>query len=186
MSEPAPRALDVRVGSSTDALTPVSVVERRWRRARRSGPSSARSSLAAIAADQLTKLLVSSQLALDESLHVRRAVRDPPRPELRDRLRAVLERDGVVIGADRAARWAGCWSSSPARGAAPGAAGRARAADRRRDSNLIDRVRLGHVTDFLDLRYWPAFNLADRFIVSASVILFAALLLGETSRRPRF
>jgi hypothetical protein len=29
----------------------------------------------------------------------------------------------------------------------------------------IDRVRLGHVTDFLDFDYWPAFNLADTFIV---------------------
>ena len=28
-------------------------------------------------------------------------------------------------------------------------------------SNLVDRVRLGHVTDFLDLKFWPAFNLAD-------------------------
>ena len=28
-------------------------------------------------------------------------------------------------------------------------------------ANLIDRVRLGHVTDFLDFDYWPAFNLAD-------------------------
>ena len=28
-------------------------------------------------------------------------------------------------------------------------------------ANLVDRVRLGHVTDFLDLRFWPAFNLAD-------------------------
>jgi signal peptidase II len=50
-------------------------------------------------------------------------------------------------------------------------------------SNLIDRVRLGHVTDFLDLRYWPAFNLADSFIVIGVGILFVALLLGETSRR---
>ena len=32
-------------------------------------------------------------------------------------------------------------------------------------ANLIDRLRLGHVTDFLDLRFWPAFNLADTFIV---------------------
>ena len=31
--------------------------------------------------------------------------------------------------------------------------------------NLLDRVRLGHVTDFLDFRFWPAFNLADVFIV---------------------
>ena len=42
-------------------------------------------------------------------------------------------------------------------------------------SNLLDRVRLGHVTDFLDLRYWPAFNLADTFIVVGVAILFAAL-----------
>ena len=33
--------------------------------------------------------------------------------------------------------------------------------------NLADRVRLGHVTHFLDLRYWPAFNLADSSIVAA-------------------
>ena len=32
-------------------------------------------------------------------------------------------------------------------------------------SNLVDRVRLGHVTDFLDFGWWPAFNLADTFIV---------------------
>ena len=32
-------------------------------------------------------------------------------------------------------------------------------------SNLVDRLRLGHVTDFLDFDYWPAFNLADTFIV---------------------
>ena len=32
-------------------------------------------------------------------------------------------------------------------------------------SNLVDRVRLGHVTDFIDFHYWPAFNLADSFIV---------------------
>jgi signal peptidase II len=50
-------------------------------------------------------------------------------------------------------------------------------------SNLIDRIRLGHVTDFLDLRYWPAFNLADSFIVIGVGILFMALLLGETRQR---
>lgn len=30
--------------------------------------------------------------------------------------------------------------------------------------NLIDRIRLGHVVDFLDFRIWPVFNLADSFI----------------------
>ena len=50
-------------------------------------------------------------------------------------------------------------------------------------SNLADRVRLGYVTDFLDLRYWPAFNLADSFIVIGVAILLAALVLAE--REPR-
>jgi signal peptidase II len=42
-------------------------------------------------------------------------------------------------------------------------------------SNLIDRVRLGHVTDFLDFTYWPAFNLADSFIVVGVLTLLFAL-----------
>jgi len=50
-------------------------------------------------------------------------------------------------------------------------------------SNLADRVRLGFVTDFLDFRYWPAFNLADSFIVIGVGILLAALVLAE--REPR-
>ena len=50
-------------------------------------------------------------------------------------------------------------------------------------SNLLDRVRLGYVTDFLDLRYWPAFNLADSFIVIGVLVLLAALVFAE--RRPR-
>ena len=46
-------------------------------------------------------------------------------------------------------------------------------------SNLIDRVRLGHVTDFIDFRYWPAFNLADTFIVAGVAVLIGALLLAD-------
>jgi lipoprotein signal peptidase len=49
--------------------------------------------------------------------------------------------------------------------------------------NLVDRLRLGHVTDFLDLSYWPAFNLADMFIVTGVGILLAALVAAE--RQPR-
>ncbi len=37
--------------------------------------------------------------------------------------------------------------------------------------NLIDRVRLGRVIDFLDFRVWPVFNLADSAIVVGAVIL---------------
>jgi signal peptidase II len=50
-------------------------------------------------------------------------------------------------------------------------------------ANLIDRVRLGHVTDYLDLRFWPAFNLADSFIVVGVAILLVALVSAE--RQPR-
>lgn len=37
--------------------------------------------------------------------------------------------------------------------------------------NLIDRLRLGRVVDFLDFRVWPVFNLADTAIVLGAGIL---------------
>ena len=37
--------------------------------------------------------------------------------------------------------------------------------------NWIDRIRFGHVIDFLDFRIWPVFNIADSFI-TIGVILF--------------
>jgi signal peptidase II len=41
--------------------------------------------------------------------------------------------------------------------------------------NLIDRIRLGSVTDFIDPPVWPAFNLADVAItVGVAVIVLAA------------
>ncbi|MFC1892485.1 signal peptidase II [Chloroflexota bacterium] len=42
--------------------------------------------------------------------------------------------------------------------------------------NLVDRLCLGHVTDFIDFRFWPAFNIADSAIV-VGTIMFACLLL---------
>lgn len=37
--------------------------------------------------------------------------------------------------------------------------------------NLIDRLRAGYVTDFIDLRIWPVFNLADVAIVAGVFLL---------------
>ncbi|HEV3235167.1 MAG TPA: signal peptidase II [Candidatus Dormibacteraeota bacterium] len=37
--------------------------------------------------------------------------------------------------------------------------------------NALDRVVFGSVTDFIDLRFWPVFNLADSAIVVGAVIL---------------
>ena len=42
--------------------------------------------------------------------------------------------------------------------------------------NLIDRVRLGYVVDFIDLAIWPVFNLADAAIVAGVAILAFHLL----------
>lgn len=51
--------------------------------------------------------------------------------------------------------------------------------------NLVDRVRLGHVTDFIDLPPWPPFNLAD-VAITFGVILLVILYLfdagAETKR----
>ncbi len=46
--------------------------------------------------------------------------------------------------------------------------------------NLIDRLRLGYITDFIDIGIWPAFNLADSSIV-VGVILFAYSLRSLAS-----
>jgi len=47
--------------------------------------------------------------------------------------------------------------------------------------NLIDRVRLNYVTDFLDftLINYPIFNLADVFVVSGVVMLHICFCLKE-------
>ncbi len=42
--------------------------------------------------------------------------------------------------------------------------------------NLIDRIMLGYVVDFIDFRVWPVFNVADSAItVGALVILFKCI-----------
>ena len=47
--------------------------------------------------------------------------------------------------------------------------------------NLVDRLRIGHVTDFIYVRlfqgvYWPAFNIADSCIVVATGVLVVLLI----------
>lgn len=42
--------------------------------------------------------------------------------------------------------------------------------------NLIDRLRFGYVVDFLDLRVWPVFNIADSVITIAALFLTWELL----------
>jgi len=50
--------------------------------------------------------------------------------------------------------------------------------------NLIDRVRLGRVTDFIDVGPWPAFNVADSCItVGIAVLLTGYVLLSPAPNR---
>jgi signal peptidase II len=46
-------------------------------------------------------------------------------------------------------------------------------------SNLADRVRDGHVTDFIHISHWPTFNLADSFIVTGVALLAIGLIRIE-------
>ncbi len=51
--------------------------------------------------------------------------------------------------------------------------------------NVIDRIRLGAVFDFLDFSigdyHWPAFNVADSFIcIGAGLIIFHSLFIRQT------
>lgn len=45
--------------------------------------------------------------------------------------------------------------------------------------NLIDRVLLGYVRDFLDFGFWPTFNFADTFSTIAVIILIFHVLASK-------
>ncbi len=50
--------------------------------------------------------------------------------------------------------------------------------------NLIDRITLGHVIDFIDLRVWPVFNVADSAItIGACIILLKCFPLLSEKRK---
>jgi signal peptidase II len=49
--------------------------------------------------------------------------------------------------------------------------------------NLTDRIMLGHVIDFIDLRIWPVFNVADSAItVGACIILLKCFPFGSFAK----
>jgi signal peptidase II len=177
------RVADVRVGSSTDALTPISVATRSLAARRPQWIALGLVVGAAILADQVTKHIVSSQLALDDSIHV-----------LGPFSIHHVQNSGIAFGlfanatalvtalTALAVGWmlvffARSGARHPVLPVALGLLVGGSA------SNLVDRIRLGHVTDFLDFRYWPAFNLADTFIVVGVAILFATILIGDARSR---
>ena len=184
MSSPEPqRAPDIRVGSATNALEPVSVAERPLGAGPWQWAGLIAVATAAVVADQVTKHLVATQLRLDESVKV-------VGPLAIHRVQNSgfafgMFSQATVIVAMATAVAVGWMLVFFARSGArhpvlPAALGLLIGGS---VSNLIDRVRLGHVTDFIDFGWWPAFNLADSFIVIGVGIILAAFLGAD--RRPK-
>ena len=48
--------------------------------------------------------------------------------------------------------------------------------------NLLDRIRTGEVTDFINFRYWPAFNVADSCISIGVATIFWFFIVMEGDR----
>ncbi|MCK5306941.1 MAG: signal peptidase II [Candidatus Omnitrophica bacterium] len=49
-------------------------------------------------------------------------------------------------------------------------------------SNLIDRVRVGYVVDYIDFRFWPVFNIADSAITVGTAVLIISILGSEKGK----
>lgn len=48
--------------------------------------------------------------------------------------------------------------------------------------NLIDRLYLGYVTDFIDIGFWPSFNIADSAITVGVILLGFSLIFTPGAR----
>ncbi len=51
--------------------------------------------------------------------------------------------------------------------------------------NLIDRIRLGYVIDWIKLPNWPTFNVADSSITIGVVVLFIAIIFRDMQESSR-
>ena len=134
--------------------------------------------LVAIVLDQLTKAIVRGQVAPGESIEVFAGV-EIVRVSNSGIAFGLLDDAGsmvLVLAALAFAALLGVFlASSDRRGLwfpigllAGGAIG-----------NLIDRVREGAVTDFVDIGPWPAFNLADVEITIGVILLVLLYAFGE-------
>jgi signal peptidase II len=180
----SPKLGDVRVGSSTNGLTPLSVAERSLGAGVWQWAGLATVALAAVFADQVTKRIVTGTLPLDDSVHVVGPL------SLHH-----VQNSGIAFGLFSSATAvvtivtgiAVVWMlvffarSGSRHPVLPAALGLLIGGSL---SNLVDRIRLHHVTDFLDLKWWPAFNLADTFIVVGVAILLVALIAADRKPRP--
>jgi signal peptidase II len=183
MNEPV-RRLEVRVGSATDALTPVSRATRSFAATPLQWLLLAVIAVAAVIADQVTKHAVASSLSLGEGVHVvgPLTIRHVQNSGIAFGFFSNATAVVIIVTAIAIGWMLAYFARSGARHPVlPVALGLVIGGSL---SNLSDRVRLGFVTDFLDFRYWPAFNVADSCIVVGVGILLAALVLTEREPRP--
>jgi signal peptidase II len=191
VSEPAPAdtpqsrpVLDVRVGSATNALQPISIAERSLAAGPVQWLSLLLVTVSAIIADQLTKWVVSSSLTLRDAVEIVGPFSIHHVRNSGIAFGLFSSATSIVIALTTVA--VACMVLFFARSGQrhpllPVALGFVLGGS---ISNLIDRVRLGYVTDFLDLEYWPAFNLADTFIVVGVALLFLSFVAADrTSAR---
>jgi signal peptidase II len=186
LSEPArieTPQVDVRIGSTANALQPVSSAERSLAAGRVQWVVLLLVAGAAVVADQLTKQVVGRTLALGESVDLVGPFTVHHVQNSGIAFGLFGSRTSIVIGVTAVAVGAMLVffaRSGRRHPVLPVALGLVLGGS---IANLVDRVRLGHVTDFLDLAAWPAFNLADTFIVVGVAILFGALVLTDRPHR---
>ena len=186
MSEPLPKdvpAVDVRIGSATNAVRPILAAERSLAAGRVQWVSLLAVAGAAFVADQLTKQVVSRTLAVGETADIVGPFSLHHVQNSGIAFGLFSSRTTIVIGVTAVAVAWMVWffaRSGRRHPVLPVALGLVLGGS---IANLIDRVRLGHVTDFLDLEAWPAFNLADTFIVVGVAVLFVALVLADRPHR---
>jgi signal peptidase II len=179
------RKSEFRPGSRTDGLAPISVAARSLAAQPVHWASLAAVALAAVVADQLTKHVVASEVALDDEVKVLGpfTIHHVQNSGIAFGLFASATAAVIVLTVIAVAWMIGYFARSGARHPLlPVAVGLLIGGSL---SNLADRVRLGHVTDFLDFRYWPAFNLADSFIVIGVAVLLGALVAADRPPRRR-
>ena len=184
-SEPAPK-YEFAPGARNDGIAPISVAARSLAAHPAHWFGLAAVAASAVFADQLTKHVVASEVALDDEVKVLGpfTIHHVQNSGIAFGLFASATAAVIVLTTIAVGWMLAYFARSGARHPLlPVAVGLLIGGS---VSNLADRVRLGHVTDFLDFRYWPAFNLADSFIVIGVAVLLAALAAADRApRRPR-
>jgi signal peptidase II len=188
MSEPARQevvggAPDVRGGSTANALQPISSAERSLGAGRAQWIALLAVATAAIFADQLTKQLIARTLEVGSTVSLIGPLTIHHVENSGIAFGFFSSRTTIVIAVTAIAVGWMLWffaRSGRRHPILPVALGLVLGGS---ISNLVDRVRLGRVTDFLDLSAWPAFNLADTFIVVGVAVLFVALVLADRPHR---